>query len=67
MDNEKSYKELFLETMIEKYSKLYELNHANHYSSILFYIRNNYEKYLDLVENTFRKVAKEIIKELVNE
>ena len=51
----------------EKYSKLSELNHANHYSSILFYIRNQEKVYLDLVENTFRKVAKEIFEELVQE
>ena len=51
----------------EKYFKVYDLNYANNYSNILFYIRNQEENYLKLFENTFKKAAKEIFEELVQE
>ena len=40
MDNEKSYKELFLETMIEKYSKLYNTTKDDYY----LYMYKHYKK-----------------------
>lgn len=51
----------------EKYIRLYDLNHSNHCSNILFYIRNQEENYLKLVENTLKKAAKEIFESLVTE
>ena len=51
----------------EKYIQLYNLNHTNFYSSILFYLKNNQELYLSLVENVFKKSAKQIFEELVQE
>lgn len=51
----------------EKYIQLYNLNHANHFSSILFYINNNWDLYLNLFENIFKKSAKQIFEELVQE
>lgn len=51
----------------EKYIQLYNLDHANFYSSILYYLRNVQEIYFDLVENVFKKAAKQIFEELVQE
>ena len=51
----------------EKYIQLYNLNHANHYSNILYYLRNAEEIYLTLFENIFKKAAKQIFEELVQE
>lgn len=51
----------------EKYIRLYNLNHMNEHNSILDYIRNNFNEYLDLVERVYKKEAKEIFEELVQE
>ena len=51
----------------EKYMRLYNLNHMNQHNSILDYIRNSYDQYLDLVERVYKKEAKEIFEELVQE
>ena len=51
----------------EKYIRLYNLNHMNNHNNILDYIRNNLEEYLDLVERVYKKEAKEIFEELVQE
>ena len=51
----------------EKYIKLYNLNGRNHYSSILYYIKNNWDQYLDIFEKVYKKEAKEIFEELVQE
>ena len=39
----------------------------NHNNSILDYLRNNYNEYLDLAENVYKKEAKEIFESLVTE
>ena len=51
----------------EKYMRLYNLHHMNHHNSILDYIRNNFEEYLNSVERFYKKEAKEILESLVNE
>ena len=51
----------------EKYIKLYNLNHKNHYNSLTHYIKESYEIYLDTVEKVYKKEAKEIFEELVQE
>ena len=51
----------------EKYFRLYNLNHMNLHNNILDYIRNNFDEYLDLVERVYKKEAKEIFEELVQE
>ena len=51
----------------EKYMRLYNLHHMNHHNSILDYIRNNFEEYLNSVERFYKKEAKEIFEELVQE
>ena len=51
----------------EKYIRLYNLNHMNEHNSILDYIRNNYDQYLDICEKVYKKEAKEIFEELVQE
>lgn len=51
----------------EKYIRLYNLNHINNNNSILDYIRNNYDEYLDEVERIYKKEAKEIFESLVKE
>ena len=51
----------------EKYIRLYNLNHMNQHNSILDYLRNNYDEYLDLAKRVYKKEAKEIFEELVTE
>ena len=51
----------------EKYIRLYNLNHMNNHNSVLDYIRNNQDQYLDLVERVYKKEAKEIFESLVTE
>lgn len=51
----------------EKYIRLYNLNYMNQHNSTLDYIRNSYDQYLDLVEKVYKKEAKEIFEELVQE
>ena len=48
MDNEKSYKELFLETMIEKYSKLYNTTKDDYYLYKQLELSGNIELKTDL-------------------
>ena len=50
-----------------KYIKLYNLNHANIYNFILYYIKNISDEYLDLVKKVYKKEAKQIFEELVQE
>lgn len=51
----------------EKYIRLYNLNHMNHHNSILDYLRNNFDEYLDIFEKVYKKEAKEIFESLVIE
>ena len=51
----------------ENHFRLYNLNHMNLHNSILDYIRNSFDEYLDLVERVYKKEAKEIFEELVQE
>ena len=51
----------------EKYIRLYNLNYMNQNNSILDYLRNNYDEYLDLAKRVYKKEAKEIFEELVTE
>lgn len=51
----------------EKYIRLYNLNLMNQHNSILDYLRNNYDEYLDLAERVYKKEAKEIFESLVTE
>ena len=47
MEDEKSYKELFLETMIEKYSKLYNTTKDDYY----LYMYKHYKHRYDILKN----------------
>lgn len=51
----------------ENYIRLYNLHHMNNHNSILYYIRGNFEEYLDIVEKVYKKEAKEIFESLVTE
>ena len=51
----------------ENYIRLYNLHHMNNHNSILYYIRGNFEDYLDIVERLYKKEAKEIFESLVSE
>ena len=51
----------------ENYIRLYNLHHANNHNSILYYLRGNFEEYLDIVEKVYKKEAKEIFESLVTE
>ena len=51
----------------EKYIRLYNLHYMNHNNSILDYLRNSYDEYLDIAENVYKKEAKEIFESLVTE
>ena len=51
----------------EKYIRLYNLHYMNHTDSILDYLRNNWDEYLDIAENLYKKEAKEIFESLVTE
>ena len=45
--------------------RLYNLHHMNNHNSILYYLRGNFEEYLDIVEKVYKKEAKEIFESLV--
>lgn len=51
----------------ENYIRLYNLHFMNNHNSILYYIRGNFEEYLDIVEKVYKKEAKEIFESLVTE
>ena len=51
----------------ENYIRLYNLHHVNNHNSILYYLRGNFEEYLDIVEKVYKKEAKEILKPFVIE
>ena len=51
----------------EKYIRLYNLHYMNHNNSILYYLRNNWNEYLDIAEKAYKKEAKEIFESLVTE
>ena len=51
----------------ENYIRLYNLHHMNNHNSILYYLRGNFEEYLDIVEKVYKKEAKEIFESLVTE
>lgn len=51
----------------EKYIRLYNLHYMNHNNSILDYLRNNWDEYLDIAEKVYKKEAKEIFESLVTE
>ena len=51
----------------ENYIRLYNLHHMNNHNSILYYLRGNFEEYLDIVEKVYKKEAKEILKPFVIE
>ena len=51
----------------ENYIRLYNLHHVNNHNSILYYLRGNFEEYLDIVEKVYKKEAKEILKTFVIE
>ena len=46
---------------------LYNLHHVNNHNSILYYLRGNFEEYLDIVEKVYKKEAREIIKPFIIE
>ena len=47
--------------------RLYNLHFMNNHNSILYYIRGNFEEYLDIVEKVYKKEAKEILESFVAE
>ena len=47
--------------------RLYNLHYMNNHNSILYYLRGNFEEYLDIVEKVYKKEAKEIFESLVTE
>ena len=47
--------------------RLYNLHYVNNHNSILYYIRGNFEEYLDIVEKVYKKEAREIIKPFIIE
>ena len=47
--------------------RLYNLHYANNHNSILYYLRGNFEDYLDIVEKVYKKEAKEILKPFIVE
>ena len=51
----------------EKYISLYNLHYMNHNDSILDYLRNNWDEYLDIAEKLYKKEAKDIFESLVTE
>ena len=51
----------------EKYIRLYNLHYMNNNDSILYYLRNNLDEYLDIAEKVYKKEAKEIFESLVTE
>ena len=46
---------------------LYNLHLMNNHNSILYYLRGDFEEYLDIVEKVYKKEAKEIFESLVTE
>ena len=51
----------------ENNMRLYNLHFMNNHNSILYYLRGNFEEYLDIVEKVYKKEAKEILKPFVIE
>ena len=51
----------------ENYIGLYNLHYMNNHNSILYYLRGNFEEYLDIVEKVYKKEAKEILKPFIIE
>ena len=51
----------------ENNMRLYNLHFMNNHNSILYYIRGNFEEYLDIVEKVYKKEAKEILKPFIVE
>ena len=51
----------------EKYIRLYNLHYMNHNNNILYYLRNNWDEYLDIAKKEKKKEAKEIFESLVTE
>ena len=47
--------------------RIYNLHYMNNHNSILYYIRGNFEEYLDIVEKVYKKEAKEILKDFAAE
>ena len=47
--------------------RLYNLHFINNHNSILYYIRGNFEEYLDIVEKVYKKEAKEILESFAAE
>ena len=47
--------------------RLYNLHYMNNHNSILYYLRGNFEEYLDIVEKVYKKEAKESLKPFVVE
>lgn len=47
--------------------KIYNLHFINNHNSILYYIRGNFEEYLDIVEKVYKKEAREILKSFEEE
>ena len=47
--------------------RLYNLHYMNNHNSILYYLRGNFEEYLDIVEKVYKKEAKEILKPFIIE
>lgn len=51
----------------ENYIRLYNLHFMNNHNNILYYLRGEFEDYLDIVERLYKKEAKEIFESLVIE
>ena len=51
----------------ENNMRLYNLHLVNNHNSILYYLRGNFEEYLDIVEKVYKKEAKEILKPFIIE
>ena len=51
----------------ENNMRLYNLHFMNNHNSVLYYIRGNFEEYLDIVEKVYKKEAKEILKPFIVE
>ena len=46
---------------------LYNLHYMNNHNGILYYLRGNFEEYVDIFEKVYKKEAKEIIKPFIIE
>ena len=51
----------------ENNMRLYNLHFMNNHNSILYYLRGNFEEYLDIVEKVYKKEAKEILESFAAE